>query len=129
MADKTKYNGKSAADILATDDYQFIEVEVPEWQTELTLRSLTAEEAMDMNERFDSEKGGRRGSNLILVQMSVITHLSRQKEGDYLFTADQLGALKGKSLKAISRIADAALKLNGMDKAARAREEADAKND
>lgn len=119
---------KSADDILSTDDYQFIEIDVPEWNTEVTLRSLTAEEAMDMNERFDSEKG-RRGSNLILVQLSIIRHKSREKEGDFLFTPEQMPALKRKSLKAISRIANAALKLNGMDKQSRAREEEEAKND
>jgi len=96
----------SAADIIETSDQQIIEVECPEWGGSVSLRSLTAGEAMTFVDAFkDNKKDGP-------VRLLVMTAVN--EEGKPLFTLDDLEKLKGKSLKVLMRLQKAAMEMNGL---------------
>jgi hypothetical protein len=99
----------SAADILGANDVHTVDVEVPEWGGFITLRTLTAGEAILVSERL---KSGQRDAAIQVLAMCAV-----DSEGNLLFTEEDVIRLRSKSLKAVMRVQDAALKLNGMKEA------------
>ena len=102
----TEQRRLSAVEILSASDAVIVDVDVPEWGTVVSLRTLSAAEAMDFNDKIkknDKEAPAR------LVILSAV-----DAEGQPLFSEKDLGALQRKSLKAILRLQKEAMKLNGL---------------
>jgi hypothetical protein len=108
----------SAKEILDVVDVKTVEVDVPEWNGSVTIRSLSAEEAIDFHERSKTDK------SKAAIRLLVICIIG--DDGKPLFSEADVDALRKKSLKAINRIQDAALELNGLNKKDA---KAEAKND
>ncbi len=99
-------------EILATNDRPISKLNVPEWNGEVCLRQLTAEEAqqyrvfsLDDNWKVDRKKALR--NHLVLASLALC-----DEDGIRLFTVDEL---TGKSATAIERVAAAARKINGLE--------------
>lgn len=96
----------SADDIFAAEDIQTCEVDVPEWGGTVVLKMLTGEQMIafwEKNKKSESEAMAN------LIAMSAV-----KPDGSPLFTEEQVSRLKKKSFKAMTRLQDAALKLNGL---------------
>ncbi len=99
-------------EILAANDRPVSRLSVPEWNGEVCIRQLTAEEAqqyrvfsLDDNWKVDRTKALR--NHLVLVSLALC-----DEAGARLFTVEEL---TGKSAAAIERIAAAARKINALD--------------
>jgi hypothetical protein len=104
-------------DIFATRDLATQEIDVPEWGGVVYVRELAARQAIAL-EKIASPGGteavedrGRRMMDFMLVE-SVCDH-----EDKPIFTADDLPALHEKKSAVLMRLFNAALKINGLDKA------------
>jgi hypothetical protein len=106
----------TAKEILEQNDLDTVDVEVPEWGGVITLRSLSAGEAMGFIDQF--QKNPKESALELLIASAV------DAEGDPLFRKEDLEALKAKGLKAILRLQTAAMELNGLADFAAARAEA-----
>lgn len=106
--------------ILEVDDRAVTEtVSVPEWGGEVIVGVISGDE----RDRFDlyREKVGHRdGIRSLLVAMAC-----RDENGDALFKPSDVNALGKKSSRALDRVFDVALRVNGLGEAA---VEATAKN-
>lgn len=107
----------SAAEILAADDLQTVDVEVPEWGGVVRLRSLTGEEISKIIDAT-SQRGADRA-------LQIVALCAIDEKGATLFTSEQLADLQKKNLKVLLRLQTAAMRLNDLD----AGGEAEAKND
>lgn len=104
----------SIDDILATDDREYVTVEVPEWPKNgkpgtVRLRNLSNSELIEYTEAMEGDKQAKKRGNLELVRRSAIN-----ASGGPLFTEAQVTLMLEKSAKAFNRLAKAALKLNGV---------------
>lgn len=97
----------SAADILEASDIVREEVDVPEWGGTVILQSLSGEEVT----RFiqNTEDGDRKDSSLRILVMSAV-----DEEGNKLFTEEAIKELRKKSFRAVMRLQEKALEINGM---------------
>lgn len=96
----------SAADILAKDDVEVVDVEVPEWGGTVRLQGLTGAEAAHFVDVIAKDKSG---SAVKIVAMSCV-----DENGYKLFSEEQVERLKEKSLKALMRLQREAMRLNGL---------------
>lgn len=100
--------------ILASEDLEFVDVEMPEWKDEegnpgvIRLQGLTGEDIVKFTNQTEEEK---KNSAVRIIAMCAV-----DENGEKLFTEEDVNVLKKKNLKAILRLQDAAMKLNGMDK-------------
>jgi hypothetical protein len=112
----------SADDVLAADDRRYDIVDVPEWGGKVRIRSLSAAEALewaDKNEKAPNTAG---------VRMVLIS--ACDGDGKLIFTDRHIEALKGRSNKAMKRLVQRALDLNGFSDDEKAKMAAEqAKND
>lgn len=118
--DPNEPNFLTAEAILASDDIDYVDVEVPEWKINgkpgvIRLRAMTAEESQAYNKANETSKGDGYGY-VRIVAMTAINH----KTGDRLFTEFQAALLKKKKSGIFIRLQDAALELNGLKDAAAA---------
>jgi len=107
----------TAMEILEVKDIEIVEVDVPEWGGIVRLRSLSGEEAAKFYEMFQADK---TQASLKILALSAV-----DEGGNCLFSNEQIGDLKKKSLRAILRLQKEALRINGMTEDA----EKQAKND
>jgi hypothetical protein len=97
----------TAEQILAAEDIKYVEVEVPEWGGMVRLKTLSGEEAAEfLSDEFQKDK--KNASVRVLIMSAV------KEDGTLMFTVDEIVKLRKKSLRAINRLQDAALKLNGL---------------
>lgn len=109
---------KSAAEILAIQDVQRVEVVVPEWDTSVYVKQLTAGERDEYESSLYelSKAGGRKAivkqARAMLVAVSCV-----DEAGARLFSEGQVAALAGKNANAMDRIISAATTLNKIGEA------------
>jgi hypothetical protein len=96
----------TAADILGAEDLQPITVYVPEWNGSVRIRPVTAAEALRFAE--DLKKNESEAGLRMLAATAV------DEQGKPLFTAEDVRKLSTKSLRAINRLQEASLILNGL---------------
>ena len=104
MSDQKKY--LTAEDILAVKDIVTVEVDVPEWGGIVRLRSMSGEEAVTYVEMLAKDKSS--------AAVKAVLMCAVKEDGTRLFTEEQLSVLKQKSLRAINRIQNVALEINGL---------------
>lgn len=107
----------SASDILDAKDIETVEVEVPEWNGVVRLRALSGEEALRFIELVQKDKTG--------AALKIVALCAVDETGAQLFSPEQVEQLKTKSLRAIMRLQNVALRINGLSEAA----PVEAKND
>lgn len=103
----------SAADIFAVEDREIIDIPVPEWKGTLRLQALTAAEAIEFTNMADNPATKQNAFVRIVALCAVDENRKR------LFTDADMQKLRTKSAKIFMRLQEAALKLNGWDKASR----------
>ena len=110
MATKRKANGKflSASDILAADDFDYLEVDIKQWGGTLRLRSMTAAEVHQFNKAMANDDG--RESSIA----RAIFFRAVDAEGNKLFDEDNWMELQGKSLIPLLAAQDGFMRLNKM---------------
>lgn len=96
----------TAEEILAADDLQTVEVDVPEWGGTVRLRSLTGQDAVSFAEQI---KDNKKNSGI-----KVVARCAVKEDGTPLFTEEQVEALTTKNQKALIRVQREALKLLGL---------------
>ena len=95
--------------ILAADDLNCEDVHVPEWGGSVRVRTMTGKERQQF-QKSAHEDGEPAGDfmELLIVACTV------DKDGNALFTSDDVSALSEKSAAALERVFKAAAKLNGL---------------
>lgn len=92
--------------ILAVVDQQTEDVDVPEWDGVVRLRTLTAAEAIKFSE------GVRKGEENAAIRILLLSAVN--EDGTPLFLDEDIPELKKKSMKVMLRLQRAALRLNGL---------------
>lgn len=100
--------GLTLEQILGADDLKTEVVPVPEWGGSVTVRTMTGADADALHEIL-SQPDGRKRFRDALVVASVV-----DDNGQPLFTPEHLPALRTKSAKALGRVAEVAMRLNGL---------------
>jgi len=98
--------------ILQADDRKVVPVNTPEWGGQVFVRSMTADERDEYEQDRAEAKGDDADKNLKGVRASLVARTLCDEQGDLLFTEDDVAALGKKSAKAMSRVFNAAAKLN-----------------
>lgn len=104
MADLT------AADILAADDLSLVPVEVKEWGGGTVYVRVMSVGEMERYQREFSEKRERMED----WRAKLLVKCLCDKSGKPLFTAEQIDQLSSKSVKAMSKLFDLAMKHNAV---------------
>lgn len=97
--------------ILQAKDARMEEVEVPEWEGSVFVRSLTGKERDQLEAEIIQKPGQRNMENLRakLITLSVV-----DKEGNRLFDLKDAVALGGKNARALDRLFAVAQRLSGL---------------
>lgn len=110
----TNYAIDGAA-ILAIDDFQREEVEVPEWGgAVIIMRGLSGDERDAFEASNTVGNGAARSLNLVGIRARLVQKCAITPSGESLFTADQVEALGAKNGAVLDRLFDVARKLSGM---------------
>lgn len=97
--------------ILAANDLTTETVNVPEWQGEIKIRSWTGAEREQFEKSVNVIDGKVKSSD-VLSRIAVLSICD--DDGKRIFTDADIPALSKKSAAALERIADKAVKLNGL---------------
>jgi hypothetical protein len=96
--------------ILSCEDRGFEIVEVPEWGGSVRVASMTAAERDKFEQMIVDKKSG--AVKLDNLRATLAAHVLVDDDGERLFTDKDLIALSKKSATAVSRVFDAAQRLN-----------------
>lgn len=99
---------KTIDDILRLDDAHRRTVSVPEWETEVTLVSMTAAERAEIEKRWAKKDAA---SDPAAFRLDVLVPCLRE-----FATPAQVRELLGKNAKAVERLFSAACKVSGFSK-------------
>jgi len=106
MAANKKAKILSAEQILSARDFETKEVKVPEWKGSVLVRVLTEGDYMDW---IRASRETEVDASIDLFVRAVC-----DEDGDLLFTHDAAEALRGKSIKAMNRVVEGAMEINGL---------------
>jgi hypothetical protein len=100
--------------ILAADDLQTVDVDVPEWGGSVRLRTLTGGE----RDKFESDMIDQRGKsnkmNLVNLRARLVALCAIDEGGKRMFGDNEVTKLGAKSAAVLDRLFQAAQELNGM---------------
>lgn len=113
MGDLVQFKRLTAEEILAQDDSKTEDVEVPEWNAIVTVRSLTGVERDRLEAAMVTEKGGNRSVNFNNFRAKLIAATAIDAEGRHLFGQDQVEALGRKNAGALTRVFNVSSRLSG----------------
>lgn len=108
----TSYLGREA--ILAADDRQYDDVEVPEWGGTVRVRGMSGAQRDDYEASIIEQRGNDRKVNLRNARAKLVARCVVDEDGRTMFTTEDISALGRKSAVALERIFDAARRLSGM---------------
>jgi hypothetical protein len=101
---------ETADDILCAPDLEVVEVQVPEWNRTVYIRSLPADEGLRVNEVLQALPDDKKTEALFLMLRSCLV----SADGKPLITNDeQFQRLHGRSSKVLVRLNEIALDLQG----------------
>lgn len=101
-------NYLDARSVLSADDFQYADVDCPEWGGSVRVRGLTAGERSSVARKI-------KENNQQDLEVSVVIYGTVDENGDRLFTKNDRDQLKQKSNNVINRIAKRILELSGGD--------------
>jgi hypothetical protein len=100
--------------ILAADDLETVDVDVPEWGGSVRLRTLTGGE----RDKFESDMIDQRGKsnkmNLVNLRARLVALCAVDEGGKRMFGDNEVTKLGAKSAAVLDKLFVAAQKLNGM---------------
>lgn len=98
--------------IIAAQDRQFREVDVPEWGGKIRLASFDADQALHHSELLRKRSEGKEVPNPIsaMLAASIV-----DEKGNRLFTEKDMAELGKKSPTVLSRLVDAVRELNAKE--------------
>lgn len=99
--------------ILGANDVEVREVEVPEWGGIICVRGMTGRERQKYEESLQGKKGQ---INTRYALEKLVALCAVDKDGNRLFSDDDIAALSKKSAKALMRVAAVATELSGLTK-------------
>jgi hypothetical protein len=99
--------------IIAAQDRQFMEVDVPEWGGKVRLVSFDADQAMQHSDLMQRRKEGKPGPNPISLMLAASIV---DADGSPLFKGKDIEALGKKSPAVLMRLVEAVSKLNNLGK-------------
>lgn len=102
------------AAIIAAQDIQTIDVDVPEWGGTVRLKGMTGAERDAFEESMTKMEGDKRVPNLVNMRAKLVACSLVDDAGAPVFTLEEVSLLASKSAAALSRCSDAAQKLSGM---------------
>lgn len=98
---------------LALNDTKIEEVEIPEWESTVYVRALTAKELMDyVNATIDIQKG--QSKDLAKSQLLMVAYCLCDSEGKRLIQDNEISLLENKNAGVINRIFEAAQRVSGL---------------
>ena len=100
--------------ILAVDDVQFEDVEVPEWGGKVRVKSLTGKERDALESSMIIGKGKNANVNLNNLRAKLVARSVVDEDGKRIFTDDDISALGAKSAAALTRVYEVAQRLSGI---------------
>lgn len=100
--------------ILAVDDVQFEDVEVPEWGGQVRVKSLTGKERDALESSMIVGKGKNANVNLNNLRAKLVARSVVDEDGKRIFTDDDIAALGAKSAAALTRVYEVAQRLSGI---------------
>lgn len=100
--------------ILAVDDVQFEDVDVPEWGGKVRVKSLTGRERDALESSMIVGKGKNANVNLNNLRAKLVARSVVDEDGKRLFNDDDIAALGAKSAAALTRVYEAAQRLSGI---------------
>jgi len=101
--------------ILGADDLPIEQVEVPEWNGSVYMRTLTGKQRDDF-EQFAVERKTKTGIDIRGMRIKLIAMCLCDKDGKMLFAGrDDESKLIQKSGAALQRLSDVAQRLSGLD--------------
>ena len=100
--------------ILQAQDLPTEVIDVPEWGGSVRVRTVTAQEKDAWEESLQTGKGRNIKLDLANVRAKLVALTVVDDDGNRLFTDKDVLALGRKGAKAMSRVYDAASKLNGI---------------
>ena len=112
---KRKFGNKAA--ILAVQDLTTVELEVPEWQCWVRVRTLTSGERDNFEAEVTAVNGRNTRVNVRNIRAKLVAATVVDEEGRPLFGLPDVEALSAKSAKALDRIFGKAAELAGMREA------------
>lgn len=117
---KAEQNGQpvkrylTRAEILAIDDLKFEEVDVPEWNTTVRIRTMNASER-DAFEASTVQRNGKKvTTNLQHIRARLCLLCIVDENGERIFSEEDTFPLGGKSAAALDRIFTRCQILNGL---------------
>lgn len=99
----------SKEQILQADDLKKELVEVPEWDGQVWVRTLTGEEL----DSYETSIVGKGKSDMRNIRSRLIARCVVDQDGNRLFADNEAEQLGGKSAAALDRLYDVAMRLNG----------------
>ena len=97
-----------ARSVLSADDFQYADVDCPEWGGSVRVRGLTAGERSSVQRKI-------KVNDQQDLEVTVVIFGTVDQNGDRLFTKNDRDQLKQKSNAVITRIAKRILELSGGD--------------
>lgn len=94
--------------LAAITDRKFVDVEIPEWNTKVTIGSMSAQASIEYASA--ARKGDQLGAVRILLAASLV---NREKKP---FGAKTIDSLLAKGAGGVSKIAEAVMQLNTLSK-------------
>lgn len=100
--------------ILAVDDVQFEDVDVPEWGGKVRVKSLTGKERDALESSMIVGKGKNANVNLSNLRAKLVAQAVVDENGMRVFGDDDIAALGAKSAAALTRVYEVAQRLSGI---------------
>ena len=100
--------------ILQIEDLPFEDVEIPEWDGMVRVRTMTGTERDAFEESIVDFKNKDRKTNFQNLRAKLVAKTVIDENGNLLFTDEDVIKLGKKSAKALDRIFEVAQRLNGL---------------
>lgn len=94
--------------ILAANDMDLLEIEVPEWSGSVYCRVMTVGE----RDAYEREWIGKRETGVENFRTKFLQRVLCSKDGELLFSAEEVALLSKKSARVMARLWDKAMKHN-----------------
>lgn len=94
--------------ILAADDLDLLKIEVPEWKGCVYCRVMSVGE----RDSYEREWIGKKETGVENFRTKFLQRVLCTKDGELLFTCDEIAALSKKSARVMGRLWDKAMKHN-----------------
>ena len=96
--------------ILAANDLDLLEIEVPEWGGTVFCRVMSVGE----RDAYEREWIGRKETGVENFRTKFLQRVLCNKDGELLFSAEEVAALAKKSARVMNRLWDKAMKHNAL---------------